>query len=324
MSNHTRSPSPKIELAKLLISFPAESRSAVLRSAASFLPEPTLDRSMQIGRIRVALADCWEQQFETPIPVKALRVVLTPPHSIQCVLALSQFDRPMNTEEMQEAIVDLLCTLRQSTPVRAKIDQLSLFRAEPSKEQVIAKPAVGTTTSNLDELITAGRKFPTIYADPPWQYANRSSRAAAENHYPTLSLDEICSEPVSELVEENAHLHLWTTNGFLREAFDVIEAWGFTYKSCFVWVKDTIGMGNYWRVSHEYLLLGVRGSLTFLNRNQPSWIQAQRTIHSRKPGIVRTLIEQVSPAPYLELYGREELPNSAWTVYGNRIESRLF
>jgi N6-adenosine-specific RNA methylase IME4 len=139
-----------------------------------------------------------------------------------------------------------------------------------------------------------------------------------------MSLDAIRAEPVGELAEKNAHLHLWTTNAFLGEALGLIDAWGFQFKSCLVWVKGDIGLGNYWRVSHEFLLLGVRGSLTFRDRTLPSWIQAERTVHSRKPGIVRVLVERVSPPPYLELYGREELPGSAWTVHGNDIERRLF
>jgi N6-adenosine-specific RNA methylase IME4 len=177
---------------------------------------------------------------------------------------------------------------------------------------------------DLSELVEGGYKFPTIYADPPWQYRNRSSRAAAENHYPTLSLKEICAEPVSELAADDAHLHLWTTNAFLADAFRVVRAWGFTYKSCFVWVKDKLGLGNYWRVSHEFLLLGVRGRLTFQDNTIPSWSLCRRTRHSRKPDAVRGLIERVSPGPYLELYGREELPRSQWTVYGNAVERRLF
>jgi len=139
-----------------------------------------------------------------------------------------------------------------------------------------------------------------------------------------MSLEEICNEPDKSLVAEIAHLHLWTTNAFLREAFDVIDAWGFRYKSCLVWVKPQLGMGNYWRVSHEYLLLGVRGSLPFEDRTQRSWLLERRTIHSRKPYRIRQLIEKVSPGPYLELYGREEIPNSQWTVYGNQVERRLF
>ena len=97
----------------------------------------------------------------------------------------------------------------------------------------------------------------------------------------------------------NAHLHLWTTNGFLRDAFRVIDAWGFHYKSCLVWIKSDIGMGNYWRVSHKNLLLAFRGKLTLHDRTLPSWVQADRTIHSRKPAVVRALIERVSPGPYL-------------------------
>ncbi|MCY2962665.1 MAG: MT-A70 family methyltransferase, partial [Planctomycetota bacterium] len=135
---------------------------------------------------------------------------------------------------------------------------------------------------------------------------------------------EIQSEPVRELAADRAHLHLWTTNGFLGEALELLEIWGFEYKSCFVWVKPQLGCGNYWRVSHEFLLLGVRGGLPFQDHSQMSWMSASRMEHSRKPGRVRMLIEQVSPGPYLEMYGRSEIPDSDWTVYGNRVEHRLF
>lgn len=198
--------------------------------------------------------------------------------------------------------------------------QLSLFDGIPNRElKDSSSPLDGQTTSNLEELLYLGKRYPTIYADPPWRYQNKASRGAAENHYPTMSLEDICSEPVSKLAADNAHLHLWTTNAFLQESFQVIEAWGFEYKSCLVWIKHQMGMGNYWRVSHEYLMLGVRGSLPFRNRSIASWIGADRTRHSRKPSVVRSLIEKASPAPYLELYGRSELPDSSWTIYGNEI-----
>lgn len=188
----------------------------------------------------------------------------------------------------------------------------------------IAPSAFPTIVGDLHQLKDHRTKFGTIYADPPWPYSNRVARGAAEKHYRTMSLEDICSEPVRHLVAPQAHLHLWTTNAFLREAFDVIQAWGFKYRSCLVWVKPQIGMGNYWRVSHEFLLLGVRGDLTFEDHTIRSWQIARRTIHSRKPFLFRDLIEQVSPAPYLELYGRIEQPNSQWTVYGNQVERRLF
>jgi N6-adenosine-specific RNA methylase IME4 len=177
---------------------------------------------------------------------------------------------------------------------------------------------------DLRVLTDRGAKFATIYADPPWPYTNTAARGAAENHYRTMTIDAIRNEPIKELVADQAHLHLWTTNAFLREAFDVIRAWGFRYKSCLVWVKFQLGMGNYWRVSHEYLLLGVHGNLPFREHACRSWLQAQRTVHSRKPFAFRELIERVSPSPYLELYGRAEQPDSGWTVYGNQVERRLF
>lgn len=178
--------------------------------------------------------------------------------------------------------------------------------------------------SSLSTLVTAGRKFRTIYADPPWTYNKTVGRGAARRHYRTMSLAEICAEPVSELAADNAHLHLWSTSSLIAEALQVIEAWGFRYTSSFIWNKPQLGTGNYWRLSHELMLLGVRGKFPFADRCQRSWIVANRTEHSRKPGIVRCLVEKVSAPPYLELYGREEVHSPDWTVYGNQIERRLF
>ncbi|TWT96516.1 hypothetical protein Pla100_29990 [Neorhodopirellula pilleata] len=103
-----------------------------------------------------------------------------------------------------------------------------------------------------------------------------------------------------------------------------MEAWGFTFKSCLIWIKPQLGMGNYWRVSHEFLLPGVRGSLPFADKSCQSGLLHKRSLHSRKPFAIRQLIERVSPGPYLELYGREEQPDTPWTVYGNQVERRLF
>lgn len=175
---------------------------------------------------------------------------------------------------------------------------------------------------NLYTLVKQKKQFGCIYADPPWKYGNQGTRASTDNHYQTMTVEEIAAEPVAQLSADNCHLHLWTTNGFLFEAREIMEAWGFKYKSAFVWVKPQMGMGNYWRLSHEFMLLGVKGSLPFREHNLMSWIEADRTKHSRKPRVVREMIERASPGPYLELYGREEI--EGWTVYGNQIERTLF
>jgi N6-adenosine-specific RNA methylase IME4 len=176
--------------------------------------------------------------------------------------------------------------------------------------------------SDLVTLIAEGEIYSTIYADPPWRYGNQATRAATDNHYSTMTVDEICGLPVAKLAGENAHLHLWTTNAFLFDAKRVMEAWGFTYKSCFVWCKPQMGIGNYWRVSHEFLLLGVKGKLSFNDKGLMSWESISRGEHSTKPESIRMKIEKTSPAPFLELFGRRTSPG--WTVFGNQVERTLF
>lgn len=199
------------------------------------------------------------------------------------------------------------------------------LRAEAEcRAQVLAPigPQNAQRVDRLECLIAAKRTFGTIYADPPWPYENTTSRGAAENHYRTMRVDTIAALPVAKLAPAEAHLHLWTTNGFLFEAKQIIEAWGFSYKSCLIWVKPQLGNGNYWRVSHEFLLLGVRGTLTFTDKAQQSWIYAERGQHSVKPPIFRKLIERVSPGPRLELFART--PVEGWTVWGDEVQPGLF
>jgi N6-adenosine-specific RNA methylase IME4 len=180
------------------------------------------------------------------------------------------------------------------------------------------------TVEDLESL--SGANFRTVWADPPWQYGNKGTRGNTAEHYKAgqldMTVDEICALPIEAAVAENAHLHLWTTNGFLFEAQRVIEAWGFEYKSCYVWVKPQIGMGNYWRVSHEFLLLGVRGSLPFADRSLRSWGEFKRRQHSAKPEEIRDLIHRASPVPRLELFARR--PVEGWTCWGNEIERNVF
>ena len=164
--------------------------------------------------------------------------------------------------------------------------------------------------------------YGTIYADPPWPYANQASRAAAVNHYPSMGIDEIGRLPVAERAKTQAHLWLWTTNSFLREAFAVIDSWGFTYKSTLVWVKPQLGLGNYLRVSHEFLIIASRGNLVGRATDQRSWVEHDRLEHSRKPEVFRTIVERISPGPYLELFARATAARATadgWNTWGNGI-----
>lgn len=209
-------------------------------------------------------------------------------------------------EEMTQAAALKLAERHKPKPVEPSIDEYE-----------------SGAVSDLGELLQRGLRYGCIYADPPWAYSNKATRANVDDEYKsTMTVDEICQEPVASLAADNCHLHLWTTNAFLFDARRVMEAWGFEYKSCFVWVKPQMGIGNYWRVSHEFMLLGIRGKPEFRRRDCMSWGQFDRTAHSKKPRDVRALVESVSHGPFLELYGRETVPN--WMVYGNEVAKTLF
>ena len=94
---------------------------------------------------------------------------------------------------------------------------------------------------NEDNRSGNSKKYEVIYADPPWAFRVRSEKGkgrSAECHYPTMKLEDICALPVREITAEDSILFMWATFPNLREAFDVIDAWGFTYKTvAFVWVK---------------------------------------------------------------------------------------
>jgi N6-adenosine-specific RNA methylase IME4 len=176
--------------------------------------------------------------------------------------------------------------------------------------------------TSLQTLIDAGRKFRTIVSDPPWAFRDEATRAAASNHYPTMSVKQIAAEPVQELTADSCFLHLWCPSAFLPQAFEVMAAWGFSYSSSsFVWIKPQMGMGNYWRLAHEYCLLGRKQNPAFLDHSQRSWLEADRTTHSTKPEQFRSIIEKVSPGPWLEMYGRKLPPNTQWMVYGNQVRT---
>lgn len=215
----------------------------------------------------------------------------------------------------------------QETPLSRKQALELIDRARNPDDDSFVIGRDYCTSEDLDALaaeVEAGARAPfgTVYADPAWQYGNQGTRGSTGDHYVGMSVEEICALPVGRLAAEKSHLHLWTTNAFLFDAQRVMESWGYTYKSCYIWVKPQIGMGNYWRVSHEFLLLGVRGGLTFAANNLRSWGEFKRTQHSAKPEQIRDLIHVASPGPRLELFARRAV--EGWTCWGNEIRREVF
>lgn len=147
-------------------------------------------------------------------------------------------------------------------------------------------------------------KYRTIVADPPWHYDNAASRGAANNHYKTMTIEQICAMDVADHAELDAHLYMWTTSAHLPHAFDVMAAWGFEYKTYLVWVKPQIGMGNYFRTCTELVMFGVRGTMRTQTRDTRNWFEAPRQRHSAKPPQFHQLVMAASPGEYLELFTR--------------------
>lgn len=190
------------------------------------------------------------------------------------------------------------------------------------KQAAHRREIVGGLVDDLRAFIDAGHRVGTIYADPPWLYSNQVTRSATKNIYDGMTIPELCALPIDELVLDDAHLHMWVTNAFLRDSFQLLDAWDFEFKSTFVWVKPDLGIGNYWRNSHEILLTAVRGDATrFADRNLQSWIECKRGKHSGKPEQVRDYIERASPGPWLELFARHPAPD--WLSWGHQIRDSL-
>jgi N6-adenosine-specific RNA methylase IME4 len=186
-----------------------------------------------------------------------------------------------------------------------------------------------TEPNPTEDLVTKVEgSYPTILADPPWQFQNRTGKMAPEHRrllrYPTMELKEIMELPVSKLAAARSHLYLWVPNALLQEGLRVMEAWGFTYKSNLVWYKvrkdggpDGRGVGFYFRNVTELILFGVRGSMRTLppGRTQVNILSSRKREHSRKPDEIYDLVEACSPGPYLELFAR--FKREGWHQWGN-------
>lgn len=185
------------------------------------------------------------------------------------------------------------------------------------------------------------RGYQTVLADPPWPYGDSlpsdGVRGAGE-HYDLLDVGHIAGlgRAVNEVTAGNAHCYIWSTGSFLDDAYHVMREWGFTPKTVITWVKPTsadealpherdgparvtprMGMGQYFRNCVEFMVFGVKGSLNLQRDDLHTVFFAERTDHSAKPEKSFRLIEQASPAPRLELFGRRDRPG--WDVWGDEV-----
>jgi N6-adenosine-specific RNA methylase IME4 len=188
--------------------------------------------------------------------------------------------------------------------------------------------------NTIDDLRTflSDRKFGTILVDPPWQFQNRTGKVAPEHkrlsRYPTLTLEDIKALPVAEAADEVCHLYLWVPNALLPLGIEVMQAWGFQYRSNIVWHKirkdggsDGRGVGFYFRNVTELMLFGIRGKNARTlqpGRTQVNYLSSRKREHSRKPDEQYPIMEACSRGPYLELFARGE--REGWISWGNQAD----
>ncbi len=170
--------------------------------------------------------------------------------------------------------------------------------------------------------------FATILADPPWRFTNRTGKMAPEHRrlsrYATMTFDDILELPVAQLANSTAHLYLWIPNALVANGLEVMERWGFTYKTNIVWYKirkdggpDRRGVGFYFRNVTELVLFGTRGKNARTlrpGRKMPNLLATRKREHSRKPDELYDIIESCSRGPYLELFARHL--RAGWYQWG--------
>ena len=177
-----------------------------------------------------------------------------------------------------------------------------------------------------------GKKYKIIYADPPWQYRVYSKKGqgrSAENHYHTMNIKDIMALPVDKIADKDCILFLWITFPCLKEGIEVMERWGFKYKTCgFNWVKRNkkkntyfMGLGFWTRSNSEVCLIGTKGQPKRVSKSVPQICDARIVEHSRKPAEIRErIVELCGELPRIELFARDKV--KGWDSLGDEIDGK--
>lgn len=158
--------------------------------------------------------------------------------------------------------------------------------------------------------------FRVIVVDPPWPYEKRADDGThrGANPYLDMSIQDIGAMPVGQRAHTDCVLWLWTTNAFMREAYAVLDRWGFAEKTILTWAKNKMGTGDWLRGKTEHCILAIRGKPTVTLTNQTTLLVADVREHSRKPDEFYALVEALCPGSKLELFAREA--RDGWQTWG--------
>lgn len=231
-------------------------------------------------------------------------------------------------DAIQKALANIMAN--GDEPTRAKLKKalaptIKTFRGEEQDEK---KQVRNAREKRLGQRIKAmpDEEFGVIYADPAWKFVPRSLETgmdrAADNHYPTMELEDIKASDVGRIAAMDCVLLLWTTNDQLAHGIDTLRAWGFKYVSNYVWVKPHISTGYWNRSRHEILLIGTKGNPVppAMGTQWDSVFEQPAGEHSAKPEKVLEMIEEYWPnTPKIEL-NRRGKARPGWAAHGLEVE----
>jgi N6-adenosine-specific RNA methylase IME4/ParB-like chromosome segregation protein Spo0J len=251
---------------------------------------------------------------------EAATLLNTSRRSVQSARHVIDHGTPELVQAVERGVVPVSAAARVAElPPEKQVRLVQKVESGEAKSMVDASRLMKREDMAVDSPTPTG-KYRVLYADPPWEYGSVGPDyyGPAERHYPTMSLTELCALPVELLAEDDAVLFLWVTSPMLEAAFPLIKAWGFHYKTSFIWDKVKHNFGHYNSVRHELLLIATRGScLPDAKELIDSVQQIERSgEHSEKPEEFRQIIDTLYPhGRRIELFARKQV--NGWEVWGN-------
>jgi len=294
------------------------------KEEAQMLAEALLDAEVRIGEILKGMPKAtrparWDDKnIEIDTAVDFYEEKQTKNEAIKSLgFNQKQVERFQTLAENKDIVEQIKTEAREADdlPTRTAVLQAVKVKQIEQRREGVKEGLV------LHELKPTDKKYRIVYADPPWMYGNSMPVGTTEpkDYYLLMSTEDICAMPVKEITEENAVLFLWTTSPHLPEALEVVKAWGFTYKTTFIWDKIKHNMGHYNSVRHEILLVCTKGACTPDVKKLFDSVQSiERTEHSKKPQEFRDIIETIYVyGNKIELFARQA--PEGWDVFGNEI-----
>lgn len=294
---------------------------------AQAISEAVLDAEVRLGELMTMIpktsgGDRKSENFKNDSGVDFERQPTKAEIIEQAGFTQKQAERFQTLAAHPEIVEQAKAEARENDDVVSRSLALNMIKAKHKEERErtiqerIEKPHVGSYV----DIYHTGKKYRVVYADPPWSYGDKQNidgLGGAEKHYTTMPLDEICKIPVP--TEKDAVLFIWVTSPMLEDVFKVINAWGFKYKTSFVWDKVAHNMGHYNSVRHELLLIATKGScVPDVKKLFDSVVSIERTEHSKKPSKFREIIDTLYPVgERLEMFAREA--PEGWDVWGNMV-----